>query len=159
MQTFVPANTYRGNAIILDNKRLHKQALEGWQILMVLVALDPAGNHREPKGWVNHPAVKMWRGHEIALASYSLAMVKEWKSRGFKSTLDDKILSTMGAAVKMGRIDDSSAEPPAWLGDPAVHSSHRKALLVKNYAHYSRWEFPEDPGHPIDEYEYVWPVN
>ena len=64
MQTFVPlTSTVDDIAKVLDNKRLNKQALEGWQILMTLLELDPQGNHRVPKGWYNHPAVKMWRGH------------------------------------------------------------------------------------------------
>jgi hypothetical protein len=82
MQTFVPLTSSNADiARVLDNKRLNKQALEGWQILMTLLELDPAGEHREPKGWRNHPAVKMWRGHELALYDYVVAMVTEWKRR------------------------------------------------------------------------------
>lgn len=159
MQTFVPTSGAYHNAKILDNKRLNKQALEAWQILMVLTKLDPMGNYREPKGWVNHPAVKMWRGHELALAAYAMAMVDEWKRRGFNSTLADKIWDTVSAATRQGTINSNSIAEPEWMTNEAVHSSHRKALLVKDYEWYSQWEFPEDPGHPIDSYEYVWPSN
>ncbi len=75
MQTFVPLFGSTDTAQVLDRARLNKQALEGWQILMNLVQLDPQGNHRVSKGWSNHPAVKMWRGHEGALVSYILKMV------------------------------------------------------------------------------------
>ena len=87
MQTFVPLATtdFIQIAKTLDNKRLNKQALEGWQILMTLLELDPLGNDRIPKGWANHPAVKMWRGSETLLMNYVVAMGVEWVSRGYKN--------------------------------------------------------------------------
>ena len=159
MQTFVPSQDNATNARLLDNKRLNKQALEAWQILMTLTKLDPMGNHREPKGWVNHPAVKMWRGHELALATYAMEMVTEWKSRGFNSTLGDKISDTVSIASNMKRIDVYTVVNPQWMGNEDIHSSHRKALLVKDYEWYSQFGWAEDPGYPPTEYEYIWPVN
>jgi hypothetical protein len=163
MQTFIPVATfdYRHMAKVLDNKRLNKQALEAWQILMTLTKLDPAGNHREPKGWVNHPAVKMWRGYEHALAMYALAMVDEWKSRGFNSTIDGKVRATLDVAKRDGRIDPLSASPPMWLifQGNVVATTHRLALLVKDYEWYSKFGWDEDPGYPPTEYEYIWPVK
>lgn len=158
MQTFVPLATtdYAEIARTLDNKRLHKQALEGWQIMMVLLELDPDGKHRNPKGWVNHPAVKMWRGHEMALYQYVLAMVNEWKSRGFKSTLDDKAGETMSIAIVKGRAKDVS--DPEWINDDSVAATHRLALLVKDYEWYSQFGWPEDTGVRPDHYDYKWPV-
>ena len=145
----------------LDNKRLHKQALEAWQILMVLTKLDPQGNHREPKGWVNHPAVVMWRGHERVLAIYIEAMCKEWIDRGFKTTIRTKSLDTLFVAQDKFRV---GKEIPLWLNTglsdgltQEVISSHRKALLNKNYEHYSQFNWPEDTGVKPDTYEYVWP--
>jgi hypothetical protein len=159
MQTFVPSQDNATNARLLDNKRLNKQALEAWQILMTLTKLDPMGNHREPKGWVNHPAVKMWRGHELALAKYAMEMVTEWKARGFNSTLGDKISDTVSVATTMKRMDVYTIATPPWMGDEAIHSSHRKALLVKDYEWYSQFGWAEDPGYAPTEYEYTWPVS
>lgn len=162
MQTFIPIATdnYQSIAKTLDNKRLNKQALEGWQILMTLLELDPQGNHRTPKGWVNHPAVKMWRGHESALYAYVLNMVEEWKSRGFKSTIGTKAMQTMQVAYENALTD---VEPivPKWMSNKnqleAVASTHRQALLVKDYAWYSQFNWPEDSGVEPTEYEYLWP--
>ena len=125
--------------------------------MMVLLELDPDGKHRNPKGWVNHPAVKMWRGHEMALYHYVLAMVNEWKSRGFKSTLDDKAGETMSIAIVKGRAKDESA--PEWISDEEVASTHRLALLVKDYEWYSQFGWPEDTGVRPDHYDYKWPVE
>lgn len=163
MQTFVPlTSTASDIAKVLDNKRLNKQALEGWQILMTLLELDPQGNHRVPKGWYNHPAVKMWRGHEMALFMYIYAMVEEWKSRGYKSTIATKAWNTVQVAMERQLITDEITAP-AWLEDKQlfeqIASSHRKALLNKDYEWYSQFGWAEDTGIKPDTYEYVWPVN
>jgi hypothetical protein len=162
MQTFVPLTTsFEDIAKVLDNKRLNKQALEGWQILMTLLELDPQGNHRIPKGWVNHPAVRMWKGHEMALYRYIDAMVVEWKRRGYKSTIGDKAKATIMRALELGLLSDVSTNP-GWLSNPQtfkdVAASHRLALLSKDYEWYSQFGWKEDLGYRKETYEYVWPV-
>lgn len=162
MQTFITVATrdYREIAKTLDNKRLNKQALEAWQILMTLTELDPKGDYRKPRGWVNHPAVRMWRGHENALYMYLLDMVDEWKSRGFKSTIAEKAQSTMQVAWE-NHLVGHDANPPAWFTKKnldVITSTHRQALLVKDYSWYSQFHWPEDTGIEPKEYEYVWPV-
>jgi hypothetical protein len=164
MQTFVPlTSSFEDIARTLDRARLNKQALEGWQILMTLLELDPQGNHRSPKGWVNHPAVKMWRGHEMSLYLYIQAMVNEWKSRGYNSTIGDKAKATIQTAIRSGIISGAMSTPPSWVSDmdkfKEVASSHRLALLTKDYDWYSQWGWPEDTGTRPDSYDYVWPVN
>lgn len=161
MQTFVPiTDSYEDIARTLDRARLNKQALEGWQILMTLLELDPQGNHRTPKGWVNHPAVKMWRGHEMALYQYIQAMVDEWVRRGYKSTIGDKAKATIMRGIELGRT--SSTVGPDWIADldlfKKIASSHRMALLCKDYEWYSQFEWPEDTGKRPETYEYIWPV-
>jgi len=163
MQTFVPLFGSADTAQVLDRARLNKQALEGWQILMNLVELDPQGNHRTAKGWRNHPAVKMWRGHEGALTVYIVKMVMEWEKRGYKSTIGKKAVTTYIQAVKLGRITQDSHRLPAWMKDKElfdqIASSHRMALLNKDYEWYSQFGWPEDTGARPDTYDYVWPVN
>lgn len=163
MQTFIPLTSSVDDiAKVLDNKRLNKQALEGWQILMTLLELDPQGNHRVPKGWVNHPAVKMWRGHEMALFMYVNAMVQEWLKRGFKSTIGAKAWATVQVAMQRKLITEEITAP-AWLENSQIFeqvaSSHRIALLNKDYEWYSQFGWAEDTGTKPETYEYVWPVS
>lgn len=164
MQTFIPIATtdYSEIAKTLDNRRLNKQALEGWQILMTLLELDPQGNHRIPKGWANHPAVKMWRGHESALYMYVLEMVEEWTARGFKSTIGEKATRTMQVAWE-NVLTPVEPTVPEWMSDTkqleVVASTHRQALLVKEYEWYSQFDWPEDTGVAPKEYTYVWPTS
>ena len=162
MQTFVPVtNSFADIARVLDRARLNKQALEGWQILMTLLELDPQGNHRTPKGWVNHPAVKMWRGHEMALYLYIVEMVDEWKRRGYKSTIADKAKATIQRGLELGLVSLPSSSPD-WIANmnqfKAIASSHRLALLNKDYEWYSQFGWPEDAGKRPDSYTYIWPV-
>lgn len=162
MQTFVPlTSSFEDIARTLDRARLNKQALEGWQILMTLLELDPQGNHRAPKGWVNHPAVKMWRGHEMALYLYIQAMVTEWKRRGYKSTIGDKAKETIKVALAKGLLGSSASTNPYWISNmqlfKEVASSHRMALLNKDYEWYSQFGWPEDRGNRPETYDYVWP--
>jgi len=164
MNTFVPIPTteFAEIAEVLDNKRLNKQALEGWQIMLVLFELDPQGNHRTPRGWVNHPAVRMWHGSESLLLNYVVEMVVEWKRRGFKSTIADKAMDTFDHAIDRGlTIDRGYIEHyPAWIEDADLYeriaSTHRLALLNKDYGWYSQFGWAEDEGTRPASYEYVW---
>lgn len=160
MQTFMPIATTNFDKIakVLDNKRLNKQALEGWQIMMTLLELDPEGNDRKPKGWVNHPAVKMWRGHEVLLYKYIIAMTNEWLERGFKTTIAQKATDTLVVASNKGKLQGESQ--PQWMTSPfkfeAIASSHRRALLAKDYNWYSQFAWVEDEGTMPTTYDYIW---
>lgn len=94
MQTFLPFSDYELVAESLDSKRLNKQILECYQILKVLSNDDPHA------GWRNHPAVKMWRGHEWGLLDYTYAMVSEAKLRGIKTDKNEENISTLKIAKK-----------------------------------------------------------
>lgn len=131
MQTFLPYSDFTLTAKCLDNKRLGKQRVEAYQILKTL--------RGESKGWANHPAVKMWRGYESALALYMNACITEWIARGYKNTM------------KIEAVSEPVAFPP-WLGDDSFHRSHQSNLVRKNAEHYSP-KFPQVPN----DLPYVWP--
>lgn len=134
MQTFLPYAGFSKSAQALDYRRLGKQRVEAKQIL------DNLRGHGS-KGWRNHPAVKMWRGYENALAFYGACMTNEWVSRGYKNTLE----WTYSFPIIM----------PGWLcwGDGSlICISHRSNLLRKNREYYSQFGWSEP-----DNLEYVWP--
>ena len=79
MQTFLTSTNSLECAQNLDNKRLNKQILEGYQILNVLSGRSKTG------GWRNHPAVLMWKGYERGLWSYIESMVQIASLRGIKT--------------------------------------------------------------------------
>jgi hypothetical protein len=136
MQTFVPYASLTDSAKSLDRQRLGKQRVE---VMQLLKALTYSG------GWSNHPATKMWEGHERALIDYGVAICDEWIARGYKDTCRGKIL------------DYSSSYPqhtgfPSWWNDESVHSSHRSNLLRKDAEFYGKFGWDDDPEAP-----YVWP--
>lgn len=141
MQTFVPYAQHHETARCLDMRRLGKQRVETLQILQTLNPLSTK------TGWKNHPAVKMWQGHEIALAEYGLYICHEWVRRGYQDTCADKIKSLMRY------FPDRSGYMPDWWGDVEVHDSHKSNLLRKEPAWYSqfKWEVSDD-------LPYIWRV-
>lgn len=138
MQTFLPYSDFRMCAHVLDRPRLGKQRIEAKQIAKTLSA-------KEPKGWRNHPAVKMWSPYRNHLLHYGLAICYEWRDRGYK----DKQLFWFMKELDY-RINPDHMR---WPGDQQIHSTHRAALLYKNPEHYIQFGWSEKP-----ELNYFWPV-
>lgn len=138
MQTFLPYASFRESARALDNKRLGKQRVECLQILKALTL--------PTYGWQNHPAVNMWRGYERAFIAYSLDVCDAWVARGYKDTCHRKIIDLAKGLPLLERR-------PHWLGDEAVHASHRSNLLRKDPQFYGKYAWSEP-----DHLPYVWPL-
>lgn len=142
MQTFLPYVDFKRTAKVLDMRRLGKQRVEAYQILLVITGKRPDSR------WRNHPAVRMWSGYEVALLDYAFAVVFEWRERGYQDTM----LSTLNS--EFCALNSAKVVRPHWLGDRRLHSSHRAALLRKDFEHYSkikpRWK--EEPN-----VDYFWP--
>lgn len=135
MQTFLPYPNFRESVECLDNKRLGKQRVECLQILNALTG--------KSKGWVNHPATRMWRGYEDALCVYMNFCIDEWKSRGFKNTMEYALCDKPHGQRFM----------PPWLGSEDFHASHRSNLLRKDPEWYGKFDWTEPHDLP-----YVWPA-
>ena len=133
MQTFLPYPDVCESLKCLDYRRLGKQRVEAFQIINILTGKT------DKKGWINHPAVKMWRGYENALMFYCDVAIDVWVSRGYNNS--------------MKRYGMTAAYFPKWMGDPAFHASHRSNLLRKNPVHYGQFGWTEPPDLP-----YIWPV-
>ena len=140
MQTFLPYSDFTESAKVLDNKRLGKQRVETMQIMNAI--LKPG------HGWRNHPAVKMWRGHENTLFQYQIAICSEWTSRGYNDTCLEKTRVILAGSITP--CDDT----PEWLGNKDLHLSHRSNLVRKLPDFY----VPKF-GYIPDDLPYVWPVG
>lgn len=151
MQTFLPYASAWRTAKCLDNKRLGKQRVECKQILLTL-GID-IGEHRgNPESrWRNHPAVRMWRGHELCLAEYAEVMCIEWKRRGFKDSL---AVQFQTAAHRLADACLFTSHAPNWLGYERLHASHRSNLLRKDATWYRQFGWLEPADLP-----YWWPVQ
>ena len=90
----------------------------------------------------------MWQGHEEALGRYGLTCCEVWTELGFGDTCAATIATDLRAAGvatirTQAELADAGALPP-WLGDEALHRSHRSALVRKDPEHYG----PAVPGRP-----------
>jgi hypothetical protein len=137
MQTFLPYPDFYKSARVLDSKRLGKQRVEAYQILRTLSG--------ETNGWKNHPATRMWRGHEPVLFIYTLIVCDEWVKRNNKDTIISKL-------ERYRFPENCTSMHPPWLGNEDFHRSHRANLVRKAPEIYVPI-FGCLPPEP-----YVWPV-
>jgi hypothetical protein len=151
MQTFLPYPDFAASARALDRRRLGKQRVEALQVLRALVVPG--------YGWRHHPAAKMWTGYEEALTRYGLDICASWCALGGADTCAVKLADEYAEAVAHDAVRTqpelaAAGEIPPWLGDEAVHRSHRSALVRKDPGHYGP-QFPEVPA----DLPYVWPAS
>ena len=139
MQTFLPYSDLHLTAEVLDRQRLGKQRVETLQIMTALL---------EGRGWINHPATKMWRGYEAYLLMYQEAICNEWVYRGYRDTCFEKT-----ERLFWEHNDVFFAVLPPWLGDMEFHRAHQSNLLRK----LPEWYEPIF-GNVPDNLPYVWPV-
>jgi hypothetical protein len=135
VNTFLPYADFIQSAKALDYRRLGKQRVEAWQILNALL-----GNS---KGWTNHPATNMWRGHERSLCEYGIAICDEWIQRGYKDTMRERFIAMHSQLPNTGL--------PEFIGDLEFHVSHQSNLKRKDADHYT-FEVPDD-------LPYIWRTN
>jgi len=138
MQTFLPFPSFWKSAEALDYRRLGKQRIEAKQIYNILTA----DFQTSKRGWINHPAVLMWKGHEETLKLYMVVMIEEWIKRGYKNTMDMPIVWT------------AHCSNPWWLGNYDFHISHQSNLLRKDYDYYA----PKFGAVPLN-LPYFWPTK
>jgi len=132
MQTFLPLPNFLESMRCLDKSRLGNQIWrEGYTLIR--------------GGWKNHPASKMWRGHEYQLGLYLLAgcQILEERGKSYPAVID-RIKSEMAKFTDTGL--------PSWFGDDKFHASHRSNLLRKDPVWYGQFGWNEPPDLP-----YIWP--
>ena len=138
MQTFLPYESFKESAEVLDWRRLGKQRVEGMQIINA-IEQKPRKDGKPYKGWLNHPATVMWKPYVSALKLYTNVIIQEWIKRGYNNNME------------LYNINVKEFKFPHWLGNESFHSSHRANLLRKDYEYYSKFGWTENPESP-----YVW---
>jgi hypothetical protein len=153
MQTFItdwPVNSW--GVQNLDQKRLVKQLLECRQIMAALAG--------ETKGWVNHPATKMWRGKEHLLLNYAETVRGEMSRRGYKWKNNwDQVEKSYASIVK-----ENGYKFPDWFGDAEFANilyTHRGRLYEKDPEHYAQWADYTNYKKYVccDRCNYYWPTH
>jgi hypothetical protein len=142
-QTFMISPIYSETAKCLDSKRLNKQITEAFQVFRWCVG--------EGKMQGNPHPYFMWQNYEESLLEYIVEMHLEWIRR-FDGGLRGGVRhhkNGLEASEILGRIDASIYLTPPWVEDERVLSSHRSALLYKNFDWYSQFGWKEEPAIPI----------
>ncbi|PRY28827.1 hypothetical protein CLV70_107130 [Pseudosporangium ferrugineum] len=101
----------------------------------------------------------MWTGYEEALVRYGLDMCDVWVAAGRADTTAATMRADVAAARALTVIRTqpelaAAGELPPWLGDDALHLSHRSALVRKDPDFY-RPLFGDIPA----DLPYVWPAS
>lgn len=157
MQTFMISSDFRQTARALDNKRLNKQLLEVRQIFAANLGLT--------KGWVNHPATKMWRHSPEYLFEYATAIADELRFREIKWESNYLVITQM----LPDRFNELPVYP-SWIDDKVlfdkVATSHRANLYLKDPGHYADFEVDwrvfeanRDVFTCCDRCNYYWPTH
>jgi hypothetical protein len=154
MQTFLSEPTFEGCASVLDNKRLNKQFLEGRQILSALMT---------GKGWIHHPATKMWAGHELVLLDYLDQIRWEMGKRNIKTEKNwvaiSQLFENNPSFYSNGQL------PDWWLNRDtrnAIITTHRGRLYEKNPEHYPQYHRESQVYRNFvccDRCQYYWPTH
>jgi hypothetical protein len=131
VQTFLPLPNYRATAQCLDYRRLGKQRIEAKMLLEILLE----GIDKSKSPWRFHPVVKMWEGSEYSLCMYGMIMCEEWIDRRYKDTTLQFFQDTHAKLID---------QPYQYLSEE-IRSSHRSALLKKDYEHYKQMGWKEKP--------------
>lgn len=155
MQTFMTSTNFKYAAKDLDNKRLNKQILEGYQILNTLSGRSV--------GWRNHPAVLMWKNSESYLWNYIQFMILEAKKRGIKTDKNEENLNSLKSIFG----DSWGTDVPGFLSDNVISmrvtSTHKANLFNKDPLQYARFQYyalHSPYNEPCcDKCKYYWPTH
>ena len=120
MNSFVCESSFQDTTSALDMRRLGKQRIECWQMLMALLGQSTA--------YANHPATRAWSGYEYSLASFAIACHDEWISRGYKDTTRDRVVQL--------RTLLSNTGDPWWVTNDRYLNTIRGVLIGKMPEYY-----------------------
>lgn len=150
MQTFMPDFDFRIVAATLDHKRLGKQRVEALQLLQ---AFNDLANR-----WRNHPVFRMWYMNRGLLAAYGIAMCNHWAALGYSDNCKNRIIDALPCdtlrqfAITYATTGINSLpemyELPEWMKPRDgynIRSEYRAILLEKNFKHYGKMNWSEDP--------------
>ena len=140
MQTWLPDEDFIKSAKALRTKELGRQRVDAKMALNALLYPE-----RESK-WRFHPVCWMWKGYERLLMKYYDAVVREWKQRGHKHTMEFDNQTWY-------RLRKSYLRTPWWMGQPEFHVAQQAHLIRRFGDHYEK-QFPSAWETPV-----VWPVT
>ncbi len=138
MLTLLPHRDYEVTAAELLDSDLENAILHTKMLLECLHQTDDD----QVRAWNAHPAADMWRGYEVQLALYGLALCGQKLRREplWDSNLPDRIQWHFETATMP---DDFKMEKPPWMLDDfkirEVERTHRSHLIKRNRDYKQAW--------------------
>lgn len=145
VNVFLPSADLLRCPSFLDNQRLLKQIVEGFQILHALdirTHAQPDADRPSPRltaatpsGWLHAPAVRMWRGYEPALMLYlneAIRVLREERrtTAGTPFNLQSPMFTPFSES-QIGAAAPDRVPVPPFLQLASVTALHRGNLLRK----------------------------
>lgn len=152
MQTLAPYAELQDIADVLKNEDLILQMKDGLHLLSIMHA-------DQEDAWADHPVLRMWKGHEIFLAYYTLAMIEEGlhnratlrQSSSFIGELTEWKASAE-QHLAWASSGDATMKAPSWWGVIGYMREHRAVLLRRDPVWYRKHFATEK----MDRFE-TWP--
>jgi isopentenyldiphosphate isomerase len=134
----------------LDRRRLVKQLLETRQIMAALAGTT--------KGWVNHPATRMWSGKEDILFDYACVNARELEKLGYKFTNNLSWTTEFYNDIAEKRATDGDWSESEL--DRVIYT-HRGRLYEKDPIYYAQWVNFSDFKKYVccERCDYYWPSH
>jgi hypothetical protein len=158
MNTFLPYEDFTQCAKSIDSNRLNSQYNEALVIIKSLTHVYPIKERTGFSGFENHTVGKFWKGYELALAEFMLAITEEILTRPFaKSNAAESLLLRKARRQRTRDLVEfmedngwDNSRPPL-IGDPDFHSAFRSFLLYKDVQHttFKNWKSGKYPDHAV----------
>jgi hypothetical protein len=140
MQTFLPYADIGRSLESLERYALWRQVIEASQLIHIV--------EQGTGPFIRHPFARMWkRDVNVLIHYYNYALLTALTKYKIKmlmryETVDHPSIETVGGITRL-------ICKPVWLGDEALHSSHRSRLLQTDAEFYSQYGWKDDPRAPM----------
>lgn len=158
MNTFLPFEDFKETAKVLDSLRMNTCINEALVILRSLSHVYPVKERTGLSGFEGHTLGRFWKGHELQLARYGLALAREFFDRGVAHSIAvdsfnkrKKRLQDWTSLVEYMEDEQWADTTPPMVGDAEFHSGMRAFLLYKDAQAetYKKWKAGEYPDHAV----------
>jgi hypothetical protein len=156
MQTFLPYASFEETAKALDLARLTFVMRDSLTLMKSLARFYPL-NKRGESGFEGHTVGQFWKGHEISLAKYGLALAQNHLYRPANAskamTLTQRKLHMSMWQQMIEALEDRGfpEDPPPLIGDEEFHSAFRAFLLYRDIQAetFKLWKKGKYPNHVV----------
>ena len=136
MIAWSPYPNFAVSAHVLSATHLGRQLGDCTTMISILSGALPGGTHRYDR------SLDMWRGKERSLCTYTDAIVRELRRRGYYEDLKSPLEDADLWQIPKDWLEQKNTMPP-WVGEESLHASHRATLLSEDMEWYAQMAWME----------------